>query len=62
MLDAKGNVYVWFASGSSAALINITGTGAQAIGKTVVISGTVKDHKDYKGTKETILTRVKLEA
>ena len=31
-------------------------------GKTYTITGTVKEHKEYKGEKETVLTRCKLTA
>ena len=48
MEDAEGNVFVWT-------------TAAKFIpeGKTVVLRGTIKDHKTYKGTNQTILTRCK---
>jgi len=49
-VDMANNLYSWFTS---------QGTGAE-IGETLTIDGTVKDHKEYKGVKETVLTRVKL--
>lgn len=49
-LDKAGNVYTWFAS-SSAEL---------EIGQTVKLDATVKDHNEYKGVKETQLTRGKV--
>ena len=49
--DAEGNVYVWFASGSSDAF---------EASKTIEsIVGTVKGHEERDGVKQTILTRVK---
>jgi hypothetical protein len=50
--DATGNVFKWFAS-------------REALGEdldvTVTIKGTVKNHEEYKGTKQTILTRCALQ-
>jgi len=51
MTDDLGNVFVWFASGSTTWL---TERGQ------FQIQGTVKDHSEYKGVKQTILTRVKI--
>ncbi len=53
-LDEKGNVYVWFA---------VSGKTSQQfeVGKPFVISGTVKNHKEWQGNKETILSRVVIE-
>lgn len=50
-LDSDGNVYVWYASGSSQ-------PGDQ--GDSVEVKGKVKKHDTYKGTKQTVLTRCKL--
>lgn len=49
--DEAGNLYTWF-------------TGSEPkidVGETLLITGTVKDHKEYQGIKETLLTRVKVE-
>jgi hypothetical protein len=46
--DANGNVYIW----------NTTARNYPE-GKVVTLCGTVKDHREYKGTKQTILTRCK---
>lgn len=46
--DAAGNRATWFAS-----------SGPLDIGKTYQIKGTVKKHEEYKGIKQTILTRCK---
>ena len=48
MLDKDGNVYVWKTSGW---------LGQE--GEDVVIKGTVKEHSEYKGVKQTVLTRCK---
>lgn len=48
MEDAVGNVFVW-----------ITKAKSYPEGKVVILRGTIKDHKEYKGTKQTILTRCK---
>jgi hypothetical protein len=44
--DATGNVIIWK-----------TGSVQYDAGKTVTLKGTVKAHDDYKGTKQTVLTR-----
>lgn len=65
MIDDQGNVYTWFASPSASANFNSSIRqdlkAPDVIGASVVISGTVKKHNEYKGRKETMLTRVKLE-
>ena len=48
MEDESGNVYVW-----------ITKAKNYPEGKVVTLRGTVKEHKEYKGTKQTVLTRCK---
>jgi hypothetical protein len=50
--DASENVYVWFSSGSGAEL---------DMGRVYSGKATVKDHKEYRGIKQTILTRCKFE-
>jgi hypothetical protein len=42
------NVFVW-----------ITGTKAYEVGTQMKIMGTIKDHKEYRDVKQTVLTRVK---
>lgn len=49
-LTADGNVFSWFSS-----------PRGLAQGDKVILTGTVKDHKEYKGIKETQLTRAKIE-
>jgi len=49
MQDENGNVYVWFASGNF----------VPNLGSYYHIKGTVKKHDEYKGDKQTILTRCK---
>ena len=46
MNDADGNEYVW-----------TTASKSWAEGSTKTIRGTIKDHKEYKNTKQTVLTR-----
>ena len=46
--DEAGNLYTWFTASE---------TGID-IGEQAVIDGTVKDHTEYKGVRETLLTRV----
>jgi len=51
MKDATGNIFTWKASGSH----------EYARGASVVVTGTVKKHSDYKGVLQTELSRCKLE-
>lgn len=48
--DDAGNIFTWFASGSAEI----------EIGAEVVLDATVKDHKEYNGGRETVLTRGKV--
>jgi len=48
MLDENGNVLTWFCTGSPLEKDQV-----------VTITGTVKSHGEFKGIKETVLTRVK---
>ena len=51
-VDDNGNIFVWKTS---------TGFCATDMeGKKVVVKGTVKDHNDYRGEKQTVLTRCKV--
>lgn len=50
MIDATGNIFVWFASGVK----------NYESGDEFMLSGTVKTHDLFKGTKQTVLTRCKL--
>lgn len=49
MVDDAGNVYTWFN----------TGKVRVELDSNISIVGTVKDHDEYKGVKQTVLTRVK---
>ncbi len=49
MEDAEGRLFVWFNSGSQ----------KLEQGQKLTITGTIKKHDDYKGRKQTVLTRVK---
>jgi hypothetical protein len=49
MVDKQGNAYTWF-----------TSTGDMEQGKEYHVKGTVKCHKEYKGIRETVLTRCKV--
>ena len=44
----SNNVFIW-----------VTGTKSYEVGSKLKILGTVKDHKEYNGVKQTVLTRVK---
>ena len=48
MENADGNVFVW-----------TTASKSFPEGKVMTLRGTIKDHREYKGTKQTILTRCK---
>jgi ribosomal protein L36 len=50
--DSAGNQFKWFGTGFE--------ESAFAVGQTKVMWGTVKDHKEYKGVKQTTLTRCTL--
>lgn len=50
MMDDSGNTLVWFASRSQ----------GHHDGDTFKITGTVKEHKEYHGIKQTVLTRCKI--
>lgn len=49
MLDKDGNLFTWFGS---------PGAGCLPRGKELTLKATVKAHDEYKGSKQTILTRV----
>jgi hypothetical protein len=46
--STEGNVFVW-----------VTSTKSYGVGLKLRIMGTVKEHQEYKGVKQTVLTRVK---
>lgn len=48
IIDTKGNTYIWATS------TDINGDEVDTI------TGTIKDHKEYRGTKQTVLTRCKV--
>jgi hypothetical protein len=50
LTDAAGNVFIWW-----------TGRKACQEDTTYLVTGTVKDHQEYQGIKQTILTRCKVE-
>ena len=56
--DNAGNIYTWKTSGGLDKKVNDRFVPMQE-GESCTITGTVKDHKEYKGDKETVLTRVK---
>ena len=49
MIDQDGNALIWWASGSANWLTE---------GKTYRVEASVKEHDEYKGRKQTTLTRV----
>lgn len=53
LIDDNGNVYIW----SSQNVINLDDNFKE--NGCITVTGTVKDHKDYKGIKQTVLTRCK---
>lgn len=53
MMDDKGNILTWFGTGQA--------SNNMEVGKDYTISATVKKHQEYKGSKQTLLSRVKLE-
>lgn len=62
--DDAGNIYTW-TTGSPAGIEGEDEKGHYQftpiqIGNKVLIDGTVKDHKEYKGDKQTVLTRCKI--
>lgn len=56
-LDKDGNSIVWY---SSKGIESITNSFNIKIGDKINLKGTIKDHKDYKGEKQTLITRCKL--
>ena len=60
LVDAEGNVFVW----KTASVIGIDEDDerwrAVHIGDIIEMKGTVKEHSEYKGTPQTILTRCKV--
>ena len=61
--DSAGNVVKTFASGKAGwDILEISNEAyAHSLGHpTVTITGTVKAHEEYKGEKNTVLTRIKL--
>lgn len=54
--DASGNIYVWKTGGG---LVKSDGFYL-GTGDTVVVKATVKEHSEYKGVRQTVLTRVSL--
>lgn len=53
LVDGSGNQFTWFASGS---------TEWMREGDVADVTGTVKSHEEYKGVKQTVLTRCKVKA
>lgn len=53
-VDPDGNKFGWFASSRQPGLV------ASEEGIPVILTGTIKEHKEYKGTKQTMLTRCKI--
>lgn len=49
MVDQKGREFAWFSSGASL-----------EVGAQITIKGTVKEHRQYEGKKQTVLTRCKV--
>ena len=49
MSDLDGNTFVW-----------TTAAKTLTVGETYYLKGTIKDHKEYRGVKQTVLTRCKI--
>lgn len=54
--DEKGNVYTW-KTGNSMGRHTSNGYELMKEGEKVIMKATVKEHSEYKGTKQTVLTR-----
>ena len=50
--DENGNDFSWFTTGD---------WSTEDEGKKFAVKGTIKEHKEYKGIKQTIITRCKIE-
>jgi len=65
-LDQAGNVVVWFATNAGVVPFKWADGSTQykemEVGKTYVLKGTVKRHEEYKGIKQTTLSRCKVES
>jgi len=60
-IDEDGNIAVWYGSKSLSYVVpGQTYTNTVPVGTKVSVKATVKDHGEYKGTKQTVITRVKL--
>lgn len=59
MRDKDGNLFVWKTAGSLCMQTD-AGYDVARRGDALVITGTVKEHAEYKGEKQTVLTRVKV--
>ena len=49
LVDQEGREFAWFSSGTSL-----------EVGAQITIKGTVKEHRQYEGKKQTVLTRCKV--
>lgn len=49
-IDTEGHVFVW----KTGSVLDLEA------GKSLILKGTIKEHKEYEGTKETVLTRCKI--
>lgn len=63
MQDADANIFVWKTTSSMMIQLDEEGCRWHSVGKGDVISitGKIKEHGEYKGTKQTVLTRCKYE-
>jgi hypothetical protein len=55
--DENDNVVTWKASGDSSVIGAAKGESDMVEGKRYILTGTIKAHDEYKGTKQTVLTR-----
>lgn len=59
--DIWKNVFVWKTSGCCEIVVGGLLKNVE-VGQKIILKGTVKDHSEYKGVKQTVLTRCKFEA
>lgn len=58
--DKEGNAFVWFTSTCCFVDEDAEATRFATVGSEVCLRGTVKAHKEYKGIKQTVLTRCRV--
>lgn len=59
-VDTTGNVFIWKTSGTIKVVDEHNISHYYSDIKTITIKGTIKEHSEYKGEKQTVLTRCKI--